>query len=226
MTIYADSFLFFTGGINRLSDVGDTISISRNLTIASPSTFSVGVNIVFASGLSSPSINQAATSSGSGTSLTIQAQGATGATHNGGNLILTSGTSGSATVGNLLLQTGGSTAVTVTPTGVTFSLPLTLQSNISVNTFTVTTATYTVDSGSTADYQIFCNRSGTIAITLPTPTNGRVLIIKDISGAAATNNITISQHASEKIDGANTYVLNFNYESITLTSDGTNWFAV
>lgn len=101
-----------------------------------------------------------------------------------------------------------------------------LNTSGSVNfiTFTIITSSYTVDSGSHPDCQLFCNRAGAITINLPAPTAGRTLFIKDISGTASTNNITISQHASEKIDGQNTVTINSNYGSITLSSDGTNWF--
>lgn len=98
--------------------------------------------------------------------------------------------------------------------------------SLSLNTFTVTTSTYTIDSGTLPDYQLLCNRAGTITITLPVPTNGRVIVIKDASGNAVTNNITISHHSTETIDGATTFVINNGYQSVTLSSDGTNWFAV
>lgn len=99
-------------------------------------------------------------------------------------------------------------------------------SSLSLNTFTVTTATYTVDSNITLDYQLLCNRAGAITITLPAPTVGRTLVIKDASGNAVTNNITISHHSAETIDGATTFVISNSYQSVTLSSDGTNWFAV
>lgn len=60
-------------------------------------------------------------------------------------------------------------------------------------------------------------------ITLPVPTNGRLLTIKDIAGTSATNNITVLPNAAETIDGASSYVINVNYASVQLTSDGTNW---
>lgn len=81
-------------------------------------------------------------------------------------------------------------------------------------------ATYSVNTG---DYVILTTGNA-FTITLPVPTSGRVLIIKDAAGNASTQNKTISQNATEKIDGANTYVLNLNYSSIMLVSDGTNWF--
>lgn len=96
---------------------------------------------------------------------------------------------------------------------------------LQVQTHTVTTATYTIDSGSKTDYTVFCNRSGTITLTLPAPSAGRTLVIKD-QGHATTFNVTINHNASETIDGATSYVLTGNYDGVTLTSDGTNWFVV
>ena len=61
-------------------------------------------------------------------------------------------------------------------------------------------------------------------ITLPTPTSGRVLQVKDKLGNAATNNITILPNASETIDGASSKVISAAYGSVQLVSDGTNWF--
>jgi len=115
---FNNSLLFIKNGVTQLAHTGDTISISSNLTIASPSTFSVGVDISFASGFS-PAINQVATSSGAGAALTIQAQGATGAGNVGGNLVLSSGTSGSSTAGLVNIQAGGSTQLTVSSNYVT-----------------------------------------------------------------------------------------------------------
>jgi hypothetical protein len=119
MTTYTDSLLFIVNGITQQSHAGDTVSISRNLTIASPSVFSVGVNILFATGLSSPTLKQSdnTANSATGQALTVQAQNATGTTSTGGALSLTSGT-GTTVAGNLLLQTGGTTQITVTPTQV------------------------------------------------------------------------------------------------------------
>ena len=93
---------------------------------------------------------------------------------------------------------------------------------------TITGSTYSVDSGSRPDYVIFCNRAGVITITLSAAAaDGRMLMIKDISGAAATYNITIVHNASETIDGSNSYVMNVSYESICLIADASgNWWVV
>lgn len=63
------------------------------------------------------------------------------------------------------------------------------------------------------------------AITIPTGQleEGRVLIIKDESGAAGTNNITITP-AAEKIDGASSLVIDQNYGIAWIYCNGANWF--
>lgn len=52
---------------------------------------------------------------------------------------------------------------------------------------------------------------------------GTVYIFKDVTGNAAANNITIDGSGAETIDGAATLVMNTNYQSVTLISNGTNW---
>ena len=67
---------------------------------------------------------------------------------------------------------------------------------------------------------------GAITITLPTAgtVNGKVYIIKDESGDAGTNNITVATEGSETIDGSNTATINSNYGVLRVYSDGTNFF--
>lgn len=78
----------------------------------------------------------------------------------------------------------------------------------------------------TTDYIVLANSSSAaFTVTLPAATSGRKIIIKDSGGSAQTNNITVSP-ASGTIDGAASFVINNNYQSIDLVSDGTNWFAV
>ena len=53
---------------------------------------------------------------------------------------------------------------------------------------------------------------------------GNVIIVKDESGGAATNNITVDTEGAETIDGAASQVINANYGVLRLYSNGTNWF--
>jgi hypothetical protein len=167
-----------------------------------------------ATGPNAPIIGQNAvmTNSATGATFTLQAQNASGTTSIGGNLALTSGT-GTSTDGYTLLQVGGTTSISLGPNGIKFP------------TATKTSA-YTINSGGTPDYIILCNQSTAITITLPVPAAGAVYIIKDISGNAATHNITIARHGSESIDGvAASFVIASDYGGIGLMSDGQNWFS-
>ena len=87
----------------------------------------------------------------------------------------------------------------------------------------IATATYTAKAG---DRLIGVDRAGAVTITLPTAEvrKGRVYTVKDESGAAATNNITVATEGAETIDGSATDVINVNYESKSYYSDGSNWY--
>lgn len=65
-------------------------------------------------------------------------------------------------------------------------------------------------------------------ITLPTAevVAGKSYYVKDESGAAGTNNITVATQGSETIDGASTYVIKQDYQGVWLYSDGTDWFLI
>ena len=118
-----------------------------------------------------------------------------------------------------------SAAVAVTLGNTSSTANQTILGGLIVTTRTITT-NLTIDT-TTNDHIIFCNHSGAITITLPAPTNGRVIVIKDISGAANTNNITLARNASEKIEGtAASKLLQTNWGAWTITSDGTDWFMV
>lgn len=66
------------------------------------------------------------------------------------------------------------------------------------------------------------------AVTLPaasTAPAGQQFTVKDEGGDATANVITITRAGSDVIDGANTYVLDANYEAVTFYSDGVSkWF--
>lgn len=96
--------------------------------------------------------------------------------------------------------------------------------NISFGTVCIQkTSAYTLTAG---DHVVLVDSTGGIVtITLPNSVgiNGRRYTIKDWKGQSATNNITIATTASETIDGASTKVINQNYVSYTVVSDGANW---
>lgn len=86
---------------------------------------------------------------------------------------------------------------------------------VEVNTITVSTTI-------TTESVILCNQISSINVTLPTPIDGKVITIKDISGNSKTNNIIIIG----TIDNTTNYKIQTNYEAVKLVSDGTNWFRI
>jgi hypothetical protein len=71
--------------------------------------------------------------------------------------------------------------------------------DITYNTTLVTTSTYTVQDG---DWYIGVNYAGAVTITIPaSATNGRVLVIKDESGNASTNPITVLGTVDNDVGG-------------------------
>jgi hypothetical protein len=86
---------------------------------------------------------------------------------------------------------------------------------------TVTSSPITVVSGRT----YLVDTSSARTLNLPAPANNAYLVVKDITGQAGTNNITVARNGSEKIDGASSNkTLNINYGFWMFVSDGTDWF--
>ena len=89
---------------------------------------------------------------------------------------------------------------------------------------TSTSASYTA---TTSDNFIACNANGgAITITLYTAVgnSGRQLLVKKTDSSA--NAVTVDGNSSETIDGATTYAITIQYESITIISDGSNWHII
>ena len=133
---------------------------------------------------------------------------ASGATTNvggaGGTLLLAAG------VGGVGTQTNGKGGL------------VSMVGGLGLQVIQISSSTYTLDTNNViADTVLLCDpTSNAMNNTIPV-TSGRVVIIKDRTGKAATHNITITP-ASGTIDGASTLVLTKNYDSVTLIGDGTN----
>lgn len=89
----------------------------------------------------------------------------------------------------------------------------------------VTTSSYAVVS---KDEIILVNFPGLVNIILPAsggtdPDCRRSLYIKDFSGLAKTNPITITSAGGKTIDGVSFAILNGGYSHIQVVYDGTNW---
>ena len=77
-----------------------------------------------------------------------------------------------------------------------------------------------------SDSVVLATSSAARAITLyASPTKGSTVVIKDLTGTANTNNITITP-AAGNIDGSGTYVINTSYGSVTLVYSGSQWYVI
>ena len=75
-----------------------------------------------------------------------------------------------------------------------------------------------------SDINLVSGGAGGISINLPPPSSGNIVVVKKIDSAAGS--VTISQNASETIDGAALKILYYQYETMTFVSDGTNWYII
>ena len=99
-----------------------------------------------------------------------------------------------------------------------------LKGNIGVLTIQTITADYTMI---WADRTILADASSAaITVTLPDPASypDEELSIKKID--SSTNAVTVAHHGSETIDGAANVSLANQWDSVTIKSDGTNWYVL
>lgn len=77
----------------------------------------------------------------------------------------------------------------------------------------------------TTDCVIVTNLSvaGPVTVNLPSGTTGRIFMVVDGKGDAATNNVTIDASGAETINGAATYVISDNRGGVVLGWNGTGW---
>jgi hypothetical protein len=150
----------------------------------------------------------------------------TGGTYSGSTIIFTNNTGGTfsvtgittssaftgGTVSGATIFTGGLTANTISATTY-YNLPP--SSVKSINSVSINT---NAENNSNTDYIYFA--SNTITITLPTAiSNTNSYVIKNVG----TGRITINTTSSQTIDGSLTALINVQYLSLTLISDGANW---
>lgn len=88
------------------------------------------------------------------------------------------------------------------------------------NVVTVT-ANYTA---SNDDFVLSDASGGAITVTLPPPSANYRVDVKKID--SSSNDITIATDDTGTIDGASSKTISTQYESITMVSDGTNWFII
>lgn len=90
-----------------------------------------------------------------------------------------------------------------------------------------TDSPYTVDVETESVYAD--STSGVITVNLPaisSSNSGKRVSIKDKQGTSSTNNITVSPDGSNTIDGASSFVISLDRDSIVLESDGASEWAL
>ncbi len=93
----------------------------------------------------------------------------------------------------------------------------------SLRTAVATETAATVTMARATDHTKLCDcTSNNITVNLDQANPGIQYVIKKIDSSA--NTVTIDANGSETIDGQLTVTLTAQYESVTLVSDGSNWF--
>jgi hypothetical protein len=102
------------------------------------------------------------------------------------------------------------------------TITVTSSAGFSVNLTNVTSTPYVVLS---TDEYLSVNMSTVKTIQLPdSPSTGRFFAIKDRTGQATSNNMTITTVGGVvEIDGSTTYVINQDYGSVLLMFNGTSY---
>jgi len=124
-------------------------------------------------------------------------------------------------LGDLYYNNGSGTAVQITSGASVQSSSSTIArafERLAVN------SNKTILAGDTYSF-LDTNTGSSVTYTLPAANAvaaGRFYEFKDSTGQAATNNITINRAGADTIDGATSAVININYGSTRLTSDGTS----
>ena len=85
----------------------------------------------------------------------------------------------------------------------------------------ITDVTVTPYTALSTDYVLAVDVAGAASIVLPVSPTGTTFVVKDASGLASSNPITVT--ASTTIDGAASFVLNIDYGSNTFVFNGTEW---
>ena len=200
-----------TGAVDRVvvhptfTEFRDTLEAVRITPVSAGHT-----QITFIDTATAVTISQTTTGGATGATTTVAAQ--TAAT-TGGNLFLSAGTGGT-TDGYVALQTGNSTTASATTTKFVFNKGWRRH-------ITDVTADTTVVDG--YDYLAVTALATPITIDLPaTPTLGDTYTVKDTTGNAGTNNISVDGNGNN-IDGASSFLLSQPYAAATFTFAGGQW---
>ncbi len=119
---------------------------------------------------------------------------------------------------------GGSLIGTFASGAIQFQKPLLLSSELALNYRATAISTAVLDDDCIIGVT---STASARTITLKTITDtGSMIVVKDESGGAATNNITVTVDGIITIDGATTFVMNTNFGSATFYFNGSNYFVM
>ena len=226
LTISAQSY---TGA----GSTGGALILSSGAGVANPGVVSINAGsstvvhtqsnnqFTFPATVSNPVFGQDATSTGSSSSFTIQAQNNSATSSTGGLLTLSSG-SGTSANGNIALTTGSTSRIIVDPHNTT------INGGILYNIRTTTIST-TLDITAPYDGILLVNASGTVNIQLPNPAinNGRQFTIIDITGNFSNYTVTLVRYGSEKINRqASNRILSAGFGQYIINCNGIDWFTI
>lgn len=82
---------------------------------------------------------------------------------------------------------------------------------------------YTAATGELVSYNATGGNS-TVNLPAASGNSGKAIVVKKTDSSA--NTVTVDGNASETIDGANTFVLNAQWDSLHIVCDGSNWLIV
>ena len=95
---------------------------------------------------------------------------------------------------------------------------------------TVTSASpssaYTISTHAGIEEVYILTPSADISVNLPSASSCGSGYKYQIKNMASANTLTIDPNSTETIDGSTTFVLNVQYQSITIVTDGSNWFII
>lgn len=94
----------------------------------------------------------------------------------------------------------------------------------SIDSFTRTSVTSSSYSATLYDTYIGVNYNTPTTITLPTGVENKRYIIKDESGNASTNPVTITSNNNQLFDGSLSITIQIDYGSVNLVFGGSQWY--
>jgi hypothetical protein len=228
----ANSITIHGGSNINTSGAGHTVTVNLNNSVAVSGSLTAGTTVTAGTTITATGGNIVATVGNitagavitAGTGLTVSnftagvvqsnAAGVFSSTNGSNGQVLIGGGAApiwtTITAGNNIIVTNAANSITIATTGA-----------LDLNYTAVTTTPYVVLG--TDDFLGVDSSSLAITVELPNaPAVGRVFVIKDSSGNAATNNITVTTvGGAVLLDGATSYVITTDYQSIQVMFNGT-----